>query len=167
MNNPLVQPDPGLYIWTIATFLVLAGQEGVTEAELEVARSWRAGQLSVEKQTPGAIAPLVSATPIALFLREHEDAWRMLRAPAAGEPTLSDPARRVLSALHARGASFFRVIAEGRRALAHDGDEAELARACRNERVAAGLARATAESLSWRHSMGWSASTSNEPHCTG
>jgi predicted Zn-dependent peptidase len=31
-------------------------QEGVTEAELEVARSWRAGQLSVEMQTPGAIA---------------------------------------------------------------------------------------------------------------
>ena len=25
MDNPLVQPDPGLYIWTIATFLVLAG----------------------------------------------------------------------------------------------------------------------------------------------
>ena len=25
MNNPLVQPDPGLYIWTIVTFLVLAG----------------------------------------------------------------------------------------------------------------------------------------------
>ena len=25
MNNPLVQPDPGLYIWTIATFLLLAG----------------------------------------------------------------------------------------------------------------------------------------------
>lgn len=24
MNNPLVQPDPGLYIWTILTFLVLA-----------------------------------------------------------------------------------------------------------------------------------------------
>jgi F-type H+-transporting ATPase subunit b len=23
MDNPLVQPDPGLYIWTIATFLVL------------------------------------------------------------------------------------------------------------------------------------------------
>ncbi|BCJ42539.1 peptidase M16 [Actinoplanes ianthinogenes] len=31
-------------------------QEGVTEAELAVARSWRAGQLSVEMQTPGAIA---------------------------------------------------------------------------------------------------------------
>jgi len=25
MNNPLVQPDPGLYIWTIITFLVLLG----------------------------------------------------------------------------------------------------------------------------------------------
>jgi F-type H+-transporting ATPase subunit b len=25
MDNPLVQPDPGLYIWTIATFLALAG----------------------------------------------------------------------------------------------------------------------------------------------
>ena len=23
MNNPLVQPDPGLFIWTIITFLVL------------------------------------------------------------------------------------------------------------------------------------------------
>lgn len=30
--------------------------EGVTEEELTVARSWRAGQLSVELQTPGAIA---------------------------------------------------------------------------------------------------------------
>jgi F-type H+-transporting ATPase subunit b len=25
MDNPLVQPDPGLYIWTILTFLALAG----------------------------------------------------------------------------------------------------------------------------------------------
>jgi F-type H+-transporting ATPase subunit b len=25
MNNPLVQPDPGLYIWTIVVFLVLLG----------------------------------------------------------------------------------------------------------------------------------------------
>ena len=23
MDNPLVQPDPGLYIWTIVTFLIL------------------------------------------------------------------------------------------------------------------------------------------------
>ena len=23
MDNPLVQPDPGLFIWTIVTFLVL------------------------------------------------------------------------------------------------------------------------------------------------
>ena len=25
MGNPLVQPDPGLFIWTILTFLVLLG----------------------------------------------------------------------------------------------------------------------------------------------
>ena len=25
MDNPLVQPDPGLFIWTILTFLVLVG----------------------------------------------------------------------------------------------------------------------------------------------
>jgi F-type H+-transporting ATPase subunit b len=25
MDNPLVQPDPGLYIWTIVTFLILLG----------------------------------------------------------------------------------------------------------------------------------------------
>src|SRR5881628_1902722 len=25
MDNPLVQPDPGLFIWTIVTFLVLLG----------------------------------------------------------------------------------------------------------------------------------------------
>lgn len=25
MDNPLVQPDPGLFVWTILTFLVLAG----------------------------------------------------------------------------------------------------------------------------------------------
>lgn len=28
MDNPLVQPDPGLYIWTILTFLVLLGLLG-------------------------------------------------------------------------------------------------------------------------------------------
>ena len=28
MNNPLVQPDPGLYIWTIVTFLVLLAAAG-------------------------------------------------------------------------------------------------------------------------------------------
>ena len=34
--------------------------DGVTEAELEVARSWRAGQLSVDMQTPGSIAGALS-----------------------------------------------------------------------------------------------------------
>lgn len=35
--------------------------EGVTEAELAVARSWRAGQLSVELQTPRAIASALAS----------------------------------------------------------------------------------------------------------
>ncbi|GGK38687.1 peptidase M16 [Pilimelia terevasa] len=35
--------------------------EGVTEDEVAVARSWRAGQLSVESQTTGAIARLLSS----------------------------------------------------------------------------------------------------------
>jgi predicted Zn-dependent peptidase len=34
--------------------------DGVTEGELEVARSWRAGQLSVDMQTPGSIAGALS-----------------------------------------------------------------------------------------------------------
>jgi hypothetical protein len=46
-----------------------------------------------------------------------------------------------------RAAAFFRVIAEGRRALAADDSEAELTLAARNERVAAGLTRAAAR---WR-----------------
>jgi predicted Zn-dependent peptidase len=35
-------------------------QDGVTEAELEVARRWRAGQLTVEMQTSGSIAGALS-----------------------------------------------------------------------------------------------------------
>jgi zinc protease len=36
--------------------ITLTRLDGVTEEELDVARRWRAGQLSVEMQTPGAIA---------------------------------------------------------------------------------------------------------------
>jgi ATP-dependent Lhr-like helicase len=60
---------------------------------------------------------LVGATPIALFLREHADAWRTLREPDPGDgdghPILdagargfSPASRSVLEALLARGASF-------------------------------------------------------------
>jgi ATP-dependent Lhr-like helicase len=57
----------------------------------------------------GAIQPprLTPATPVALFLREHGDAWQTLRA-AEGDPEgrLPENARRVLDVLRSRGASF-------------------------------------------------------------
>jgi ATP-dependent helicase Lhr and Lhr-like helicase len=57
-------------------------------------------------------ACLVPATPIALFLREHADAWQRLRSlardePLAFAPALNEDALRVLDALRVRGASFF------------------------------------------------------------
>jgi ATP-dependent Lhr-like helicase len=48
---------------------------------------------------------LVGATPVALFLREHADAWAALREPDE-MPAVSDAARAVLDALRSRGASF-------------------------------------------------------------
>jgi ATP-dependent Lhr-like helicase len=49
---------------------------------------------------------LISATPIALFVREHADAWRTLRPTSEGPP-LDEAAQHVLSMLRSRGASFF------------------------------------------------------------
>ena len=82
---------------------------------------------------PPRLAP---ATPIALFLREHADAWQSLRAPVdgSGAARLNDGARRLLDALRARGASFFGDL---RGAAALD-DEA--ARSAIGSLVAAGLA---------------------------
>jgi ATP-dependent Lhr-like helicase len=54
---------------------------------------------------------LVPATPVALFLREHADAWQQVRSDDAAfgdrERCLSDAARHLLGVLRARGASFF------------------------------------------------------------
>ena len=60
---------------------------------------------------------LVGATPIALFLREHADAWQTLREPGVARGSLGPPERgareggspassSVLDALRAQGASF-------------------------------------------------------------
>jgi ATP-dependent Lhr-like helicase len=58
---------------------------------------------------------LVGATPIALFLREHGDAWRTLRLIGVDgrgdDRTFGAAARRVLDVLRARGASFPRELA--------------------------------------------------------
>jgi ATP-dependent Lhr-like helicase len=62
-------------------------------------------------QTPLTGPPrLVPATPIALFLREHADAWRQLRT-ISEDPLLTEAAHRVLSVLRSRGASFFADLA--------------------------------------------------------
>jgi ATP-dependent Lhr-like helicase len=70
---------------------------------------------------------VVSATPIALFLREHADVWQALR-PAPGELVLSDSAKRILDQLQSRGASFARDL----------GDDDDVQRALA-ELVSAGL----------------------------
>ncbi|HKR65260.1 MAG TPA: ATP-dependent DNA helicase, partial [Thermoanaerobaculia bacterium] len=57
---------------------------------------------------PSAAALPVSATPMALFLREHAAAWQALRGIDTEQLALSDPALRVLELLRARGASFAR-----------------------------------------------------------
>ena len=55
--------------------------DGVTEDELAVARAWRAGQLSVEMQTPGAIAGAL-ATLVVHGL--PDDYYATLREAVAG-----------------------------------------------------------------------------------
>ena len=53
---------------------------------------------------------LVPATPIAIFLREHGEAWRSLR-DAEGAAAVDGMADGVLAALRERGAMFFRDLA--------------------------------------------------------
>jgi ATP-dependent Lhr-like helicase len=64
-------------------------------------------RLSPPLLEPGQTVGLVPATPIALVLPEHVEAWRALR-PASGEPAVPDAARAVLALLQSRGATFFR-----------------------------------------------------------
>src|SRR5439155_4487970 len=93
-------------------------------------------RLSRGAESPGATR-IVGATPIALFLREHFEAWQALRPTCPTGPicdvSLGEGARRVLEALQARGASFFRDLAA---ACELDGDDL---RAAVSELVTAGL----------------------------
>ena len=62
----------------------------------------------LQTATPPEPIRLTPATPVALFLREHADAWQALRSAAADPGArLNDNARRVLDVLRERGASFF------------------------------------------------------------
>ena len=63
------------------------------------------GEIGWARLSP-ATSTVVSATPIALFLRANADAWQSLRDASAIE--LSDAARNALEVLRTRGASFAR-----------------------------------------------------------
>jgi ATP-dependent Lhr-like helicase len=90
----------------------------------------------------------VPATPIALFLREHADAWRTLRMTEE-EPPLAEAARGVLSVLRSRGASFFGDLA---RACGLDADQL---RQAIGALVACGLA--TSDGFSGLRALVWAA----------
>ena len=66
------------------------------------------GRLSVPTIPQSGERRPISATPIALYLREHAWAWQMLRSTTGElEGTLNESAVKVLHALRTRGASFF------------------------------------------------------------
>ena len=66
-----------------------------------------AGEVGWARLSTPTAASVVSATPVALFLRDHAAAWRSLRA-ASADLALSDEATRVLATLRTRGALFSR-----------------------------------------------------------
>jgi len=74
-----------------------------------------AGEVAWARLSPAATS-VVSATPIALFLREHADAWQSLRGES--EIVLSERAQAVLDTLRARGTCFARDLGNDGEALA-------------------------------------------------
>lgn len=79
MNNPLVQPDPGLYIWTILTFLVLAS--------LLAKFAWKPLLAALEARQAGITKSLDDAKRAAEALdRARSDAERVI-AEARAEAT--------------------------------------------------------------------------------
>ncbi len=98
---------------------------------------------------------LVPATPLALFLREHAHAWRILR-PITDDPPLSEAARNVLSVLRSRGASFFADLAS---ACSLDADQL---RHAIGALVACGLV--TSDGFSGLRALVWAARGRPAPH---
>jgi len=108
------------YDASMLDMLCLAGEVGwarLSDAQLKLRATL--------SERPSDLARLTPATPIALFLREHADAWQALR-PAAEDPEdrLTDNARHVLDVLRSRGASFFNDL---RAACGLDAEEARIA----------------------------------------
>ena len=74
-----------------------------------------AGEVGWARLSP-AQTSVVGATPIALFLREHADAWQSLRTTT--EIVLGERAQTVLDTLRAKGACFARDLGNDAEALA-------------------------------------------------
>ena len=87
--------------------------DGVTEEELAVARSWRAGQLSVEMQTPGAIVAALSTLVVHGL---PDDYYPTLRRQYL-EATVADVSDAAARYLHPKGLT---LVVEGDAALLRD-----------------------------------------------
>ena len=83
MNNPLVQPDPGLFIWTILTFLVLVG--------LLARFAWRPLMEALERRQAAIARSLEDAQRARQELErlQRESAQMMATARAEAEAMLS------------------------------------------------------------------------------
>ncbi len=88
-------------------------RDGVTEDELAVARTWRAGQLSVEMQTPGAIVGALST----LVLHDlPDDYYATLRERLLGA-TVEEVSAAAAAHVHPEGLS---IVVEGDAAILRD-----------------------------------------------
>jgi ATP-dependent Lhr-like helicase len=75
-----------------------------------------AGEVGWARVSSASSTSVVSATPIALFLRDNADAWRSLRAEGSSL-TLSEAAQRILETLRTRGALFARDLGNDEAAI--------------------------------------------------
>jgi ATP-dependent helicase Lhr and Lhr-like helicase len=74
-----------------------------------------AGEVGWARVSSASSTSVVTASPIAIFLRDHAEAWRSLRNESS--VTLSEEAQRVLDTLRARGASFLRDLGTNEAAI--------------------------------------------------
>ncbi|RZU49831.1 putative Zn-dependent peptidase [Krasilnikovia cinnamomea] len=91
----------------------LMRQGGVTEDELAVARTWRAGQLTVEMQTPGAIAAALAT----LVIHGLPDDYHATLRSQLLEATVEQVSAAALAHLHPEGMT---LVVEGDAAVIRD-----------------------------------------------
>jgi len=91
----------------------LLRQGGVREDELEVARTWRAGQLTVDMQTPGAIAGALASLVIHGL---PDDYYATLRQQLL-DATVEEVSAAAAKHLHPHGLT---IVVEGDAAILRD-----------------------------------------------